>query len=950
MDQEEPLDFKSIRAKFQESDFFLKQPKSKPALPEKPKVVPPPQPLSPTHFLPAGARASLLTSINQSLESKTLFAPRVVFKDDKKDGKTPLIHTNSKTKEKGDVKQKDVNNKTAKEVKEKLNSTPVEGKEKKENGKGKKFLSTPAPRDGEEPVLATPTPKATTQKRKGILGFKKSSKQDPGVTVSEPILNVQSPEGSGPASRVSPVFSTVNAKAEGDTSDPQFPLNKNNPVLQEIPPMSPIPAPQDFSSTPTFIPDIPAPSNPPPVTETPAKIENPALPVSTTASQNENLPDSSSASPTPPTGSAIPDAPVGVSAPSPLPPEFEAEAEAALQALNVDTVESPLPPNLDSPASQTPPRVERPISVLSALERAEDMSYGKRTPPGDLRILSALENARKKSNSPLSNPTQTSPSPEELAPPHSPTPALLELPPIDYEDKTGTALPSKPEQVNGTDYRQAPPVSEGVTDRVADPIADVLVVPTPPPRQARQDLKAECTAPDEPDGPLSDDFIPPPLVEVIPVPPEFSEEIPKVEPSDWENEEHTVLDEAETQNPTAFYSNGVTDQESEFHPEPEVHTEPDFHPEPEVHTELVHKEKPLDHSLPEFPPPVFNEPPPKEELQANNRTSYHDNRETAHEDIQVQSKKKGKGSNNGKKPLKKGTPKNPYVEASQEPASSPVQPQVPERTRTGRFGRNEKKTVTDGPDEKELKKKEKQRLEKEKKELKEKQEREKKEQKEREKREHEMKKKFKITGQEEAMYQARVIETTKGRKTDLPVKSGDVVSIIRTTKCPKGKWLARDSSSNYGYVAVGHVELDIKEMLELGKKTPRKSSSNVMEIDRVSAGGIATNHFQQSAESFSDDSEEWTCDDEEPLENADPLTPVSHTRSISMPDAGQSDIPIIHQHSQSDMSAENSQTHGRNEALQKLATFFHSPKPVQTPASTTEPQTRPLQTTEDVLV
>lgn len=61
------------------------------------------------------------------------------------------------------------------------------------------------------------------------------------------------------------------------------------------------------------------------------------------------------------------------------------------------------------------------------------------------------------------------------------------------------------------------------------------------------------------------------------------------------------------------------------------------------------------------------------------------------------------------------------------------------------FLRNEKKTVTDGPDEKELKKKEKQRLEKEKKELKEKQEREKKEQKEREKREHEMKKKFKVS-------------------------------------------------------------------------------------------------------------------------------------------------------------------------------------------------------------
>lgn len=53
--------------------------------------------------------------------------------------------------------------------------------------------------------------------------------------------------------------------------------------------------------------------------------------------------------------------------------------------------------------------------------------------------------------------------------------------------------------------------------------------------------------------------------------------------------------------------------------------------------------------------------------------------------------------------------------------------------------------AAEGPDEKELKKREKQRLEKEKKELKEKQEREKKEQKEREKKENEMKKKFKVS-------------------------------------------------------------------------------------------------------------------------------------------------------------------------------------------------------------
>lgn len=59
--------------------------------------------------------------------------------------------------------------------------------------------------------------------------------------------------------------------------------------------------------------------------------------------------------------------------------------------------------------------------------------------------------------------------------------------------------------------------------------------------------------------------------------------------------------------------------------------------------------------------------------------------------------------------------------------------------------RSDKKAAAEGPDEKELKKKEKQRLEKEKKEQKERQEREKKEQKEREKKENEMKKKFKVS-------------------------------------------------------------------------------------------------------------------------------------------------------------------------------------------------------------
>ena len=45
------------------------------------------------------------------------------------------------------------------------------------------------------------------------------------------------------------------------------------------------------------------------------------------------------------------------------------------------------------------------------------------------------------------------------------------------------------------------------------------------------------------------------------------------------------------------------------------------------------------------------------------------------------------------------------------------------------------------------------------------------------------------------MYEAKATVASKGKNNDLPVKSGDLVSIIRTTSCPKGKWLARDSTN-----------------------------------------------------------------------------------------------------------------------------------------------------------
>ena len=45
------------------------------------------------------------------------------------------------------------------------------------------------------------------------------------------------------------------------------------------------------------------------------------------------------------------------------------------------------------------------------------------------------------------------------------------------------------------------------------------------------------------------------------------------------------------------------------------------------------------------------------------------------------------------------------------------------------------------------------------------------------------------------MYHAKVMVASKVRKNDLLVKSGETVSIIRTTSCPKGKWLARDNNN-----------------------------------------------------------------------------------------------------------------------------------------------------------
>ncbi|XP_060900268.1 FYN-binding protein 1 isoform X6 [Labrus mixtus] len=210
---------------------------------------------------------------------------------------------------------------------------------------------------------------------------------------------------------------------------------------------------------------------------------------------------------------------------------------------------------------------------------------------------------------------------------------------------------------------------------------------------------------------------------------------------------------------------------------------------------------------------------------------------------------------------------------------------------------------------KEQKKREKQRLEKEKK-----------EQKEREKKENEMKKKYKVTGEEEPMYHANVMLASKVRKNDLPVKTGDTVSIIRTTNCPKGKWLARDTNQKYGYISVMNVELNIKEMLELGKKAQAAGRGASQEGDTISIGSRSSSHPVLTS-SFTDDSEEWACEDET-------LSPTNENcfpqQTASLPDMSCGHFSA--QHTLSDANLEDLHTQTRHEALQKLTIFFQHSK------------------------
>lgn len=366
------MDFKALRARFQDEELLLKQPRFKPAVPERPKVVPPPPPQSPTHYLPPGARPSLLTSINQTLEGKTAAAPTVVFKEEKEESKKPLLQTK---KDKSEGKLRKGKDKATKGSKEKLDEDP-----KEKNGKDKKGSTA-------DLVAATPPPKATTGK-KGFLGFRKT-KRDSTLCQADPILDTPTSDDAGQAPLI-PVPS--------DSGDAPRALLPNMPTIPyaaspvETAPPSSIPDCPALTPPPAFIPDNPTPATPTTVSETALPVETTSLPVSIPPWQSETTPSPPSTVPTPPPSQNASSSPTAGFASSPAPPEPEPAAEA----VSTDEVEVPPPSALGPPSIQASPKAAPPISALSALERAEDMSPGKRATQCDLRIVTALEKARRK--------------------------------------------------------------------------------------------------------------------------------------------------------------------------------------------------------------------------------------------------------------------------------------------------------------------------------------------------------------------------------------------------------------------------------------------------------------------------------------------------------------------------------------------------------------------------
>ncbi|XP_064833792.1 FYN-binding protein 1-like isoform X3 [Oncorhynchus masou masou] len=93
---------------------------------------------------------------------------------------------------------------------------------------------------------------------------------------------------------------------------------------------------------------------------------------------------------------------------------------------------------------------------------------------------------------------------------------------------------------------------------------------------------------------------------------------------------------------------------------------------------------------------------------------------------------------------------------------------------------------------------------------------ERKEQKERERKEQEAKKKFKLTGPLKVIHRVQARVDSKGSKTDLGLKQGESIDIMRVLDNPEGRWLGRSQDGSYGYVKTESVEIDFDTLKHQG--------------------------------------------------------------------------------------------------------------------------------------
>ncbi|KAJ7986556.1 hypothetical protein DPEC_G00341080 [Dallia pectoralis] len=935
MQQEEnSLDFKSLRAKFQEEEvMLLKQPRSKPVVPEKPKKLPPlhsptnsPTPLSPKSHpafpnLPAGAQPSLLSS----LQEKGTIEPRFTFKEPKE--------KRGKVKDEAKVKPLGKKKTDAKDADRSQKFDPLDPKPRKETDlytKSSKSKKTPLSLAGsktgsDEPAAAAPTPLNTTIKKHRFLGTKKSSKpgkRGKGEDILFPSLDIASADlacqeplaplttfgiSAPPADALIPSHLFKPSPATHIALLPPSPVLKPSPVGRTNPgtvvlPPIPIPAP---------------PTQPDPITNVapaPLAVKTSAqtfpaqtLPAQTLPAQTITLPVS------------LPLTPSQV----PAPPR-DVPDQASLSGPPSHT---PPPPEVKVPLASRSPQAEKrvqkpPLTPMSVLGRAEEMTTPKRK--GSDIIFNALEKAKRKYASPIAT-TLEGATPEK---------SLPELPPIDYTDQTEMqrTTPPKPDQVNGT--RQVSPFDGIAEEGAVDVIPALLVVPPPPPRKPPPEASFLGPPPMKPPRPPTTDQN---IYDMeIPAPSEFSwpHGVSRFEDVQSGLESHTLQSAGSPEEEASVRRNRIhgrpeADQlQAAYIPETVLLENQPLNEGSALSEDFADREFPEPEQLDTFPASPYSQDQQTAAGEPADDGDY-EGWDNAYEVLPA-AKQKVKDQPT----KKKKEAKNPYAE-SQSPTD--------EKAKAGRFSR---KLASETPEEKELKKREKQRLEKEKKEQREQRERERKEQKEREKKESEIKKRFKITGQEEVMYRATVMEPSKGRKDDLSVNPGDVIGIIRTSNCPKGKWLARDSTNTYGYIALSQVELDIQEMMVIGKRATeaiKKDTNNgrsQREQPTTEQSGGTSGRYppeQEDAGSFTDDSEEWACDDEEPCSypGEEPAESGAHVRTVSMPAIGNKEEPSFwHQHALSETTTDGMDLQAKNEALHKLATFFQKPvveEPVKRP-------------------